>query len=113
MFGIIINSGGYKIDFAKLDENLKPEGYELNDGESIIATDWKIANSMIKPRWGDGVWTETASKEELDKLEEIRNPSKKPTDNDIIIANLMKANAEQQIINGQLMKEIAELKGGK
>lgn len=40
-------------------------------------------------------------------------PKEKPTSTDVIIAKLMKLNAEQQAINSELMKQIAELKGGK
>lgn len=62
MFGIIINSNGYKVDLVVLNEDKSPQFYDLKDGETIIEEDWHIANSMNKPQWqfDTGEWIDTA-----------------------------------------------------
>lgn len=49
-----------------------------------------------------------------EEKEELYPPiTPQPSSTDVIIAKLMKLNAEQQTINSELMKQIAELKGVK
>lgn len=113
MFGIVINQERLKTNFVVVDEENQPEDYTLQEGEQIITKDWNIGNSMLKPKWTGSDWIESATQEELIMWNEKTNPTQKPSSTDMIIAKLMKLNAEQQTINSELMKEIAELKGGK
>lgn len=70
MFGIVIDTQGYKVEFVILDEDKTPQYYSLKDGESIIEQDWQIANSMNKPQWSGAEWidTEPLPPEEIEPL---------------------------------------------
>ena len=65
MFGIVINSNGYKVAFVLLDKNKNVMYYKLKEGESIVEKDWKIANEMVKPCWTGTEWIETATEEDI------------------------------------------------
>lgn len=59
MFGTVIDSQGFKVEFVVLNEDKSPQFYELKDDESIIEQDWKIANVMNKPQWNGSEWIDT------------------------------------------------------
>ena len=46
--------------------------HELLEGESLVYENLPAALSMIKPRWADGEWTETATEEEAGERRETR-----------------------------------------
>ena len=131
MFGIIINSNGYKVDLVVLNEDKSPQFYDLKDGETIIEEDWHIANSMNKPQWqfDTGEWIDTAplppvvtepvEPNEMEVLEgrvgEIENINAglllENAEQQIKIQEQEKMNKEQEVTNANLLLEIAMLKG--
>lgn len=109
MFGIVIDSNGFKIEFISLDKNNEPEKYDLRDGEKIVTTDWNIANTMLKPKWESTTlsWIETATEEEIKEWQEKNNSTlKEPSETEILQKQLLETQAivanlqEQILLNG-------------
>lgn len=116
MFGIVIDSNGFKIEFISLDKNNEPEKYDLRDGEKIVTTDWNIANTMLKPKWESTTlsWIETATEEEIKAWNEKNKVIQKPTEQQILNAQLLQQNANLQLeieqqkqLNAQILLQLA------
>ena len=116
MFGIVIDSTGIKTNFIVLDEDNIPEGYILKDGESIVTNDWNIANTMLKPKWESTTlsWIETATEEEIKAWNEKNKVIQKPTEQQILNAQLLQQNANLQLeieqqkqLNAQILLQLA------
>lgn len=116
MFGIVIDENGYKVEFVTLNENKIPEGYILKDGESIVTNDWNIANTMLKPKWESTTlsWIETATEEEIKAWNEKNKVIQKPTEQQILNAQLLQQNANLQLeieqqkqLNAQILLQLA------
>lgn len=116
MFGIVIDENGYKVEFVTLNENNIPEGYILKDGESIIKQKWSIANNMLKPKWESTnlEWIETATEEEIKAWNEKNKVIQKPTEQQILNAQLLQQNANLQLeieqqkqLNAQILLQLA------
>lgn len=66
MLGIVINNKGLKINFVAVNaDNVTSPDYQLQEGEQIIVTNWKVANTMYKPKWTGTNWVETATSDEI------------------------------------------------
>lgn len=116
MFGIVIDENGYKVEFVTLNENNIPEGYILKDGESIVTNDWNIANTMLKPKWESTTlsWIETATEEEIKAWNEKNKVIQKPTEQQILNAQLLQQNANLQLeieqqkqLNARILLQLA------
>lgn len=116
MFGIVIDENGYKVEFVTLNENNIPEGYILKDGESIVTNDWNIANTVLKPKWESTTlsWIETATEEEIKAWNEKNKVIQKPTEQQILNAQLLQQNANLQLeieqqkqLNAQILLQLA------
>lgn len=73
MFGIIVDKNKIYSRFVYLDDNNVIQDDKLNEGEQLIIEDWKIANTMIKPKWIGESWIESASEDEIKAYREIFN----------------------------------------
>ncbi|KHD14343.1 hypothetical protein [Clostridium butyricum] len=114
MFGIVIDSTGIKTNFIVVDEDNIPEGYILKDSESIVTTDWNIANTMLKPKWESTTlsWIETATEEEIKKAWEEKNKPLPEDQTDLLkmeLAENTKALAKKDLEVEQLQKDIADI----
>lgn len=80
---------------------------------NIINSNLKIGETVATEAWCD--IPEGTNIDQINEIVNNHNPNKsiekEPTEQELLIANLIKANAEQQNINAKLMKQIAELKG--
>lgn len=86
--------------------------------ENYIAVDYNSKN-FIKPKWNGTEWIESATQEEIQAFKEGNDVIQKPTKQSEINCALLKENAnirlqlaEQQKINAEIIKTLAEL-GGK
>ncbi|WP_321833646.1 hypothetical protein [Clostridium butyricum] len=114
MFGIVIDSNGFKIEFISLNKNNEPEKYDLRDGEKIVTTDWNIANTMLKPKWESTTlsWIETATEEEIKKALEEKNKALPEDLTDLLkieLAENTKDLAKKDLEIEQLQKDIADI----
>lgn len=66
MNAIVINENGFKVEFVLLDIDGKPLFYELQENESIVTIDVNICLEILKPKWTDSEWIETATEEEIE-----------------------------------------------
>lgn len=114
MFGIVIDTNGYKVEFVTLNENNKVNDYDLQDGEQVITDDWKIANNMLKPKWDNKTWIETATEEEIKAWKEENKVAQKPTEQQVLNAQLLQQNANLQLeieqqkqLNAQILLQLA------
>lgn len=120
MFGVVINENNIKVAFVILNDDKTPQFYTLKDGETIVETDWDIANTMLKPKWNGSMWTESATEEEIQAWkEENIMVQEEPSESEVLMSNIILENAtlkrqiaEQQELTSTLMLQIAELKGG-
>lgn len=99
MFGIVINEKGFKVEFVVLNEDKTPQFYTLKDGESIIETDWQIANSMNKPMWNGSEWIDT------DPLPPIEPLPQEPSEISICLEKVCAIEAE----NSNLLEYTVEI----
>lgn len=81
-----------------------------------IKKDYKIVDAIdkhyIKPHWNGTEWEESATEEEIKTHEEENKVTKEPTEQEKLNAQLLQTNAQQQLINASLVKQIAELQKG-
>ena len=75
-------------------------------------TNIPILDGCCKPRFVVNKWIEGATQEEIEKELTKNSKTLKITIQEKLNAQLLQANAQQQIINASLLKQIAELKGG-
>lgn len=105
----IIDDNEDIIDLCIMFINGKPQDFEMKENYKAVEL---YKDNYVKPKYNKNKWIESATEEEIKVWqEENKIENEEPTENDILIANLIKANAEQQNINIELMKQIAELKG--
>lgn len=72
-YGIVIDSGGNKVDFVRvlleqsnrMEKPLFSPERDLHASEKIIYDDWQSANNMLKAHWTGTAWEETATPEEI------------------------------------------------
>jgi len=68
---IVVNSDMYKVEFVVAQEGedgeFTPLFYEMQEGEQLIFDDACDASMMLRPRWVDDEWVETATSEELEE----------------------------------------------
>lgn len=121
-YGVIINQDGYVVEACViLDEENKPQGYELKEYEQIMEfiTNNPITD-FIKAKWTGTKFVEGATQQEIDAWNLKHQPKiPDPTVQDTLNAQLLKDNASmkveinnQKVLNSQLLLEIAKLKGG-
>jgi len=107
----IINDKGYVLDTVFVDENdiILYTNRLLEKNEKIVDIKYK---NLIKPRLKNDIWIEGATEEEIQAWKEENKPiEKEPNEQEILNAQLLEEIAQQKIVNVQLMQEIASLKG--
>ena len=107
----IINEQGYIVDKCVDFENNKPKFFKVEDNMRVVDY-FKNSGNLVKPKWNGSVWVEGATEEEIKTHEEENKVTKEPTEQEKLNAQLLQANAQQQLINASLVKQIAELQKG-
>jgi len=68
---IVTNSNMYKVELVIAEEGIYgeyiPLFYEMQEGDWLIFDDVHTAKLMLKPRWVDDEWIETATPEEIEE----------------------------------------------
>lgn len=115
----IISKDGFIVKSVFVDENnnILFTNLKLEEGQSLVEE--QPIKDLIKPSWNGLEWTEGATEEEIKECNEINKITQEPTENEILMSNIMLENAtlkqqmeEQQELTSTLMLQIAELKGG-
>ncbi|WP_148347126.1 hypothetical protein [Clostridium butyricum] len=100
MQGFKIDNEGFYIEVVIYDEST------VLDNNIIIK---EIPQGLFKPKWNGEKWIEGASQEYIDSI--TVQTEKEPNEQEILNAQLLEEIAQQKIVNAQLMQEIASLKG--
>lgn len=94
------------------DNNTIKERYVMEEKEAkekgfVIK---ELPQGMYKPKWNGSEWVECATEEYIKSL--YKRNEIEPSEQEKLNAQLLQLNAQQQLINASLLKQIAELKGG-
>lgn len=103
----VIDNNGFIIDFC-VNEN-----YECSNEQQKVKQYLGFnTDKFVKPRWNGRTWEEGATEEEIQAYKEENKTVKEPTEQEKINSQLLQANAQQQLVNASLLKQIAELQKG-
>jgi|GEM_PF-1012799 len=81
---IVINKKGDFVAFVAVSPETKlPQFYEMQDGDTLIFDDIITAMQMLKPRWDDLAWQETATKKALAARKAAKQPDRKTLERQI------------------------------
>ena len=66
MNAIVIDKNGHKVELVTVEQpGNSIMFYEIQPSEKLIYDDIGTAITMLKPRWVDDAWVETATSEEI------------------------------------------------
>lgn len=96
-YGIVINRDGFIVDRCViLDDENRPQYYELQEGEQAIPFDENNNfTEYIKQKWNENEWIEGATQEEIDEYNaNLPDPQpQKPTETEKLQTELANTNA--------------------